>query len=100
MFTDNLEPVNLIALDMKTGKKVASHPVIDELPDYMPVSVENSAIVYDNSKGTVSTIICNWFGAGSPNIAKPNSDSSIHSYENIYDKKLAHKGQYNDHARR
>ncbi len=92
MFTDNLEPVNLIALDMKTGKKVASHPVIDELPDDMPVSVENSAIVYDNSKGTVSTIVCNWFGAGSPNLAKPNSDSSIQSYENIYDKNWLTKG--------
>ena len=29
MFTDNQNPVNLIALDMKTGEKVASHPVID-----------------------------------------------------------------------
>ena len=29
------------------------------------VSVENSAIVYDDGAGTVSTIVCNWFGAGS-----------------------------------
>lgn len=92
MFTDNLEPVNLIALDMKTGEKVASMPVIDELPDDMPVSVENSAIVYDGGNGTVSTIVCNWFGAGSPNLAKPDSDSSIQSYENIYDKNWLTKG--------
>lgn len=92
MFTDNLEPVNLIALDMKTGEKVASMPVIDELPDGMQVSVENSAIVYDNGSGTVSTIVCNWFGAGSPNLAKPDSDSSIQSYENIYDKNWLTKG--------
>ena len=67
-------------------------PVIDELPDDMQVSIENSAIVYDNGSGTVSTIVCNWFGAGSPNLAKPDSDSSIQSYENIYDKNWLTKG--------
>ncbi len=92
MFTDNLDPINLVALDMKTGEKVASMPVIDELPEDMPVSVENSAIVYDNGNGTVSTIVCNWFGAGSPNLAKPDNDSSIQSYENIYDKNWLTKG--------
>ena len=85
MFTDNQNPVNLIALDMKTGKKVASHPVIDELADDMQVSVENSAIVYDNGDDTVSTVVCNWFGAGSANLAKADNDSSVQSYANIYD---------------
>lgn len=85
LFTDNLDPVNLIALDMKTGETVASLPVLDELPEGTQVSVENSAIVYDNSNGTVSTIICNWFGAGSANLGNADSDSSIQSYSNIYD---------------
>lgn len=85
MFTDNQETVNLIALDMKTGEKVASLPVLDELPDETQVSVENSAIVYDDGEGTVSTIVCNWFGAGSADLAKADSDSSIQSYANIYD---------------
>lgn len=85
MFTDNQNPVNLIALDMKTGEKVASLPVLDELPEGTQVSVENSAIVYDNSNGTVSTIVCNWFGAGSADLGKADSDSSIQSYSNIYD---------------
>ena len=85
MFTDNQNPVNLIALDMKTGEKVASLPVIDELPEGTQVSVENSAIVYDNGAGTVSTIVCNWFGAGSADLGKADSDSSIQSYSNIYD---------------
>ena len=85
MFTDNQNPVNLIALDMKTGETVATMPVIDELPEDVQVSVENSAIVYDNGTGTVSTIVCNWFGAGSVNLGKEDSDSSIQSYENIYD---------------
>ena len=40
----------------------------------------------------VSTIVCNWFGAGSPNLAKPDSDSSIQSYENIYDRNWLLKG--------
>ena len=85
MFTDNQNPVNLLAVDMKTGETVASLPVIDELPEDSQVSVENSAIVYDNGEGTVSTIVCNWFGAGSAALGKEDSDSSIQSYENIYD---------------
>ena len=85
MFTDNQNPVNLIALDMKTGETVAATPVIDELPEDVQVSVENSAIVYDNGTGTVSTIVCNWFGAGSASLGEEDSDSSIQSYENIYD---------------
>ena len=85
MFTDNQDPVNLIAVDMKTGEQVASMPVIDELPEGTQVSVENSAIVYDDGEGTVSTIVCNWFGAGSAKLGETDNDSSIQSYENIYD---------------
>lgn len=85
MFTDNQDPVNLIAVDMKTGEQVASMPVIDEFPEGTQVSVENSAIVYDDGEGTVSTIVCNWFGAGSAKLGEADNDSSIQSYENIYD---------------
>ena len=85
MFTDNADPVKLLALDMKTGEIVASMPVLDDLPEGYQVAIENSAIVYDDSEGTVSTIVCNWFGAGSAGLADPNSDSSIQSYANIYD---------------
>ena len=85
MLTDNQDPVNLIAVDMKTGEQVASMPVIDELPEGTQVSVENSAIVYDDGEGTVSTIVCNWFGAGSAKLGEADNDSSIQSYENIYD---------------
>ncbi len=62
MFTDNQDPVNLIAVDMKTGEQVAS-----------------------DGEGTVSTIVCNWFGAGSAKLGEADNDSSIQSYENIYD---------------
>ena len=85
MFTDNQDPVNLIAVDMKTGEQVERMPVIDELPEGTQVSVENSAIVYDDGEGTVSTIVCNWFGAGSAKLGEADNDSSIQSYENIYD---------------
>ena len=85
MFTNNQDPVNLMALDMKTGEVADTLPVLDELPEGTQVSVENSAIVYDNGEGTVSTIVCNWFGAGSAKLAETDSDSSIQSYENIYD---------------
>ena len=92
MFTDNADPVKLLALDMKTGKIVASMPVLDDLPEGYQVAVENSAIVYDDSEGTVSTIVCNWFGAGSAGLADPDSDSSIQSYANIYDTNWLTKG--------
>ena len=92
MFTDNQDPVNLLALDMKTGTIVAECPVLDDLPDGYQVAVENSAIVYDNGEGTVSTIVCNWFGAGNAGLADPDNDSSIQSYANIYDTNWLTKG--------
>ena len=92
MFTDNADPVKLLALDMKTGEIVASMPVLDDLPEGYQVAIENSAIVYDDSEGTVSTIVCNWFGAGSAGLADPDSDSSIQSYANIYDMNWLTKG--------
>ena len=70
---------------MKTGEVVASMPVLDDLPEGYQVAVENAAIVYDDGEGTVSTIVCNWFGAGSADLAKADNDSSIQSYANIYD---------------
>ena len=92
MFTDNADPVNLLALDMKTGEVVAKTPVLDDLPDGYQVAIENSAIVYDDGACTVSTIVCNWFGAGNAGLADPNSDSSIQSYANIYDQNWLMKG--------
>ena len=92
LFTDNQDPVNLLALDMKTGEVVASTPVLDDLPEGYQVAVENSAIVYDDGEGTVSTIVCNWFGAGNAGLADPNNDSFIQSYANIYDMNWLTKG--------
>lgn len=77
---------------MKTGEVVASMPVLDDLPESYQVAIENSAIVYDDGAGTVSTIVCNWFGAGNAGLADPNSDSSIQSYANIYDQNWLMKG--------
>ena len=45
-----------------------------------------------NGAGTVSTIVCNWFGAGSANLGKEDSDSSIQSYTNIYDENWLKQG--------
>ena len=92
MFTDNADPVNLLALDMKTGEVVAKTPVLDALPDGYQVARETSAVVYDDGAGTVSTIVCNWFGAGNAGLADPNNDSSIQSYANIYDQNWLMKG--------
>lgn len=92
MFTDNEDTVNLLALDMKTGEIVASIPVLNDLPEGYQVAVENSSIVYDDGEGTVSTIVCNWFGAGNAALSDPDSDSSIQSYANIYDMNWLTKG--------
>ena len=50
------------------------------------------AVVYDDGAGTVSTIVCNWFGAGNAGLADPNSDSFIQSCANIYDQNWLMKG--------
>lgn len=92
LFTDNQTTVNLMALDIKTGNLVAKTPVLDDLPEGTQVSVENSAIVYDNGEGTVSTVVCNWFGAGSAKLGEPDNDSSVQSYANIYDVNWLSKG--------
>ena len=49
-------------------------------------------MVYDNGEGTVSTIVCNWFGAGSAKLADADNDSSVQTYENIYDVNWLQKG--------
>ena len=59
-------------------------PVIDELPEGTQVSVENSAIVYDDGGNSKHDQLCNWFG-GSAKLGEADNDSSIQSYENIYD---------------
>ena len=70
----------------------AALPVLYDLPDGYQVAVENSAIVYDDGEGTVSTIVCNWFGAGNAGLADPDNDSSIQSYANIYAQNWLMKG--------
>jgi len=37
-------------------------------------------------------IVCNWFGAGNPNLANPDSDSSVQSYDVLYDPNWVAKG--------
>ena len=54
--------------------------------------VNSIIMVYDNGEGTVSTIVCNWFGAGSAKLADADNDSSIQTYENIYDVNWLKKG--------
>ena len=49
-------------------------------------------MIFDDGEGTVSTIVCNWFGAGNAGLADPNSDSFIQSYANIYDQNWLMKG--------
>lgn len=85
LFTDNLDPINLLALSCETGEIVARIPVLDALGEDVPVSVENSILVYDGGEGTVSVVVANWYGAGNAGLADPDANSSIQSYDNIYD---------------
>lgn len=86
LFTDNLDPINLLALSARTGDVVASSRTMDFLPEGCGVSVENSIIVYTGDNVRTTVLLCNWFGAGSPMLSDPGVDSSTPSYENLYDK--------------
>lgn len=85
LFTDNQDPISLLALSEETGEVVASMPVLDDLESGTPVSVENSILVYSGDPERTSVIVCNWFGAGNAGLADPDADSSVQSYANLYD---------------
>ncbi len=91
LFTDNQDVVNLIALDIKTGKTLVKSPVL-ELGSDVVVSVENSICVYAPNDERASVLVCNWFGAGNAGLFEAGADSSVQSYDNIYDKNWREKG--------
>lgn len=91
IFTDNLDPVNLIAVSSETGQIVAQTPILDGVAG-APVSVENSILVYGWQDGSASVVVANWFGAGNAGLSEPGADSSIQSYDNIYDANWMQKG--------
>lgn len=84
LFTDNLDPVNLIAVDIKSGEVVCRTPVLD-LGEDVIVSVENSICVYDGGGERIAVYVCNWYGAGNASLFDPDADSSVQSYANLYD---------------
>lgn len=92
LFTDNCSLVKLIAISMKSGEIAAELPIFDSLPETEQVSVENSILVYSPSKERASVVICNWFGAGNPGLDSPDADSSIQTYDNIYDPNWMREG--------
>lgn len=92
LFTDNLDPINLLALSAETGEVVTSVPTLDQLDADVPVSVENSILVYSAEEERTSIIVCNWFGAGNAGLSDPNADTSVQSYDNLYDANWMTKG--------
>ncbi len=92
LFTDNLDPINLIAIKASDGSVVAKTPVLDKLGKDVPVSVENSILVYSGDGERTSVIICNWFGAGNAGLADPDADSSVQSYAALYDANWMNEG--------
>lgn len=91
LFTDNQDVVNLIALDIHTGKEMVKSPVLDLGSDVI-VSVENSICVYAPDDKRASVLVCNWYGAGNAGLFEKGSDSSIQTYDNIYDKNWRENG--------
>ncbi len=83
-FADNADPIQLYAIELSTGEVLDTLPVIDSLPVDMPVSIDNAAIAYEAENGDVGVVLCNWFGASNPGLSNPDSDSSIQSYDNLY----------------
>ncbi len=95
LFTDNMNPVNLIALDSDTGEEVAKAPIFEELTRKgVPVSVENSILVYSSDSSRASVVICNWYGAGNANLGTPSGDSSVQTWDNIYDANWMQNGNH------
>ncbi len=92
LFTDNADPVNLIVVSSKTGEVVVKTPVLDKLGEGVPVSVENSILVYSAGEERTSVLVCNWFGAGNAALSDPDSDSSVQSYDALYDKSWIAEG--------
>lgn len=84
LFTDNQDVVNLIALDVKTGKTLVKTPVL-ELGEDVIISVENSICVYAPDEKRASVLVCNWYGAGKAGLFEAGADSSVQTYDNIYD---------------
>ena len=91
LFTDNQDTINLIALDIKTGKTLIKAPVL-ELGSDVIVSVENSICVYAPDDERASVLVCNWYGAGNAGLFEADADSSVQSYDNIYDKNWRENG--------
>ncbi len=92
LFTDNQDPVNVMALSAETGEVVATIPVLDGLDESVPVSVENSILVYSGGPERTSVLVCNWFGAGNAGLSRPDADSSVQTYANIYDQNWTDEG--------
>lgn len=91
LFTDNLDTINLIALDVNTGKQLVKSPIL-ELGSDVIVSVENSITVYAPDDTRASVLACNWYGAGNAGLFEAGSDSSVQTYDNIYDKNWTNNG--------
>lgn len=91
LFTDNQDVINLIALDIKTGKTLVKTPVLDLGSDVI-VSVENSICVYSPEEAQTSVLVCNWYGAGNAGLFEVGADSSVQSYDNVYDKNWLENG--------
>lgn len=79
-FTDNQDVVNLIAIDIRSGREVVKTPLLN-MGSGIKVSVENSLSVYDAGGGRTSVLACNWYGAGNASLF----ENGPQSYESIYD---------------
>ncbi len=91
-FADKMSISTLYCIELSTGKIVDTLPVLDNLPNNAPVSIDNAAIAYENNSGDVGIILCNWYGASNPSLSDPNSDSSIQSYDNLYNPEWIQSG--------
>lgn len=91
LFTDNQDVINLIALDIRTGKELVKSPVLDLGSDVI-VSVENSICVYAPDEKRASVLVCNWYGAGNAGLFEEGADSSVQTYDNIYDNNWRENG--------
>ena len=67
-FTDNADPISLIALDIASGNQVVKIPLFEGIGKDTPVSVDNSIIVYGRDENTCLVVAGNTFGLWSKGV--------------------------------
>ena len=91
-FTDNADPISLIAVDIKTGELAACQPVFDGLGGGVLTSVDNSIAVYSPDGKSGIVLIGNTFGLWSKGIRTDPETGDVQLGGSLVDTTLIKNG--------